>query len=111
GLFNGDSNNSENSNNNNTTETSSPNESPEQSNESNTNEVNNNENVDLNMFKDYSLTDGIKYNPEEPMCTQDLYKILDSAVQAVVTDENANVEEIVKNAANDFQVNYLDRVE
>lgn len=69
------------------------------------------ENVDLNMFADYSITDDITYSPEEPMCTQDLYKILDSAVQAVITDENANVQEIIKNSANDFQINYLDRVE
>ena len=48
---------------------------------------------------------------EEPQCCQDLYAIFDNLVQAVLTDENADIESLVEKAANDFQVNFLDNVQ
>ncbi len=48
--------------------------------------------------------------PEEPMCAQDLYGILDSCLQEVLTNENADCAALVKKANSDFQVNYLNNL-
>lgn len=45
---------------------------------------------------------------EPAVYCQQLYSILDGVVQAVITDENADCEQLIADAANDFQVNYLD---
>ncbi len=72
-------------------------------------------NVDDNLFADYnaSVTPGsgteISIQPEEPVCCQDLYGLLTSCLQEVLTNENADCKELIANAAKDFQVNYLDK--
>lgn len=69
-------------------------------------------NVNANHFKDYndSLIDGdIEIQAEEPIYCQELYGILDNCIQRVLTDKNADCREIVNEAANKFQKNYLDK--
>lgn len=65
-------------------------------------------NIDINHVKQYNDGSDAEIRLEEPVCCQDLYSILDSCIQNVLTDENANCEEIIANAARDFQANYLD---
>ena len=65
-------------------------------------------NVNYNHIKLYNDKSGIEYQVEEPMCTQDLYGILDSCIQEVLNNENADCREVLKKAANDFQLNFLD---
>lgn len=48
---------------------------------------------------------------EEPIFTQELYGILDSCIQAVLTDENADCKALLEKANSDFQANYLDTLE
>ncbi len=48
--------------------------------------------------------------PEEPVCAQELYGILDSCLQEVLTNENADCAAILEKANNDFQQNYLDNL-
>lgn len=53
-------------------------------------------------------------NTETVLCTepsvycQELYAILDGAVQEVITNEDADCAQLIEDAAKDFQLNYLD---
>lgn len=66
-------------------------------------------NINMDFYKEYKASEGLTLNPEEPQCCQELYKLMDSCMQKVLTDENADVAAIVKQAAEDFQKNYLDK--
>lgn len=46
--------------------------------------------------------------PEEPVCAQELYSILDDCLQEVLSNENADCASVLKKANSDFQANYLD---
>lgn len=46
--------------------------------------------------------------PEPGIYCQELYAILDGAIQEVITNQDADVEQLIADAAHDFQVNYLD---
>jgi multiple sugar transport system substrate-binding protein len=49
--------------------------------------------------------------PEPPIETQKMYAILDTAMQAVLTDESADPQAVLDQAAREFQVQVLDQVE
>lgn len=66
-------------------------------------------NVDTRMFADYQDFDKVTPIPEPPVSCQQLYSLLDGCIQGVWTDENADPMELLENAANDYQVNYLDK--
>lgn len=53
---------------------------------------------------------GMKYQTEEKVCAQDLYGLLDSCIQEVLTNENADCAETLKKAASDFQSNFLNNM-
>ena len=68
--------------------------------------------VDLDLYKQY--TDACEngtyeLHAEPPVYCQEMYKILDSCVQAVLTDENADPQALLDKAAEDFQRDYLDK--
>ena len=65
-------------------------------------------NINVNHIKQYSDFEGIELRPEEPVCCQDLYGVLDACIQAVLTDKNADCAQIINRAADNFQRNYLD---
>ena len=73
-------------------------------------------NLDLKKVEAYNeFTTGkgyknIEIQPEEPMCAQELYAIVDKLVQEVFTNKNVDIAKIVKEANKDFQQNYLDYV-
>lgn len=71
-------------------------------------------NVNPNHFKLYndSLTEdsGIEIQSEEPVCCQDLYKLLDNCIQSVLTDKDADCRALISEAASKFQANYLDKM-
>lgn len=52
----------------------------------------------------------LEIQPEEPMCAQDLYTVVDSLVQEVFTNKNVDIAKIVKQANSDFQNNFLNNV-
>ena len=70
-----------------------------------------NMNVKEGHLSQYENFDGITVKPEEPVCCQDLYGVLDSCIQAVLTDQNADCAALIANAAKDFQTNFLDSAE
>lgn len=66
-------------------------------------------NVDLKLVDGKVKATDVTIKPEEPMNCQDLYAILDSCIQAVLTDQNADPAALIKQANSDFQKNYLDK--
>lgn len=66
-------------------------------------------NVDTKLFEDYTKTEGINFRGDPEKCAQELYDVLDAAIQKVLTDKNADVKAVLKEAANNFQVNFLDK--
>ncbi|MDR3121351.1 MAG: extracellular solute-binding protein [Clostridiales bacterium] len=69
-------------------------------------------NVDMKLFTPFtdSLNDGsYPLHPEHPVYCQELYKALDSCVQAVLTDKNADPQALMDTAVADFQRDYLDK--
>ena len=73
--------------------------------------VEENANVNINHFKSYndSLEDSeLEAQSEEPVCAQDLYRILDKCIQEVLNNEAADCAALIDNAAKQFQTNFLD---
>ena len=68
-------------------------------------------NVKAENYENYLNMEDVTIKPEEPVCCQELYAILDKLIQEVFTNENANIDELVKTANNDFQVNHLDKMD
>ena len=58
----------------------------------------------------YDMSD-VTVNPEPPACAQELYAILDGCIQEVLTNKNADIAALVKEACKDFQTNHLDKME
>ena len=68
-------------------------------------------NVDFADYAGYFDQTGILLKPEEPVAAQQLYSILDSCIQAVLTDKNADVAALIAKASSDFQINHLDMMD
>ncbi len=66
-------------------------------------------NIDLRMVEKYNNMEGVTVRPEEPFLCQQLYSVLDKAIQEVLTNKDADVAAVVKKACSDFQTNYLDK--
>lgn len=67
-------------------------------------------NANNDYFKEFLNFEGVKLRSEEPVNCQQLYSIFDGCIQEVLTNKNADVNQLLKKAANDFQTNYLDKV-
>ena len=64
-------------------------------------------NVKPEAFEDYFSFEDVIVKAEEKVAAQQLYSTLDSVIQAVLTDKNADVAALVKQAAQDFEKNNL----
>lgn len=67
-------------------------------------------NLDINLFKEYTDISDVTIKPEEPVCCQELYALLDTCIQEVIQDKDADVHRLLADAAYKFQVNYLDNL-
>ena len=65
-------------------------------------------NVNKNLFQEYTAFNNVTIKPEEPVACQQLYKVLDSCIQEVLNNKNADPAMLLKKANADFQKNYLD---
>lgn len=66
-------------------------------------------NVDPKLWKvDQNM---VTLRKEEPMAAQQLYSILSSVMQAVLTDENADINELISTASEQFQKDALNKLE
>ena len=60
-------------------------------------------NVNMNQVKLYNDQSNIEWQEEEPIEAQALYAVLDNAIQAVLTDENADCAKLIEEAYINFQ--------
>lgn len=66
-------------------------------------------NVDVKDYETYLDFSNVTLRAEETVCAQELYAVLDSAIQEVLANKDADCAAIIKTACNDFQVNHLDK--
>lgn len=64
----------------------------------------------VRLYNEFVADCPAEIQAEEPVCAQELYSILDSCIQEVLTDKNADCKALIKNANKDFQKNYLDNL-
>ena len=67
-------------------------------------------NVNMEDYADYIGFEDVTMKPEPARCAQELYSILDKAVQEIFTNENADIEKLTVESLKDFQVNHLDKI-
>ena len=60
-------------------------------------------NININQVKLYNDQSNIEWQQEEPVEAQALYAVLDAAIQAVLTDENADCAKLIEDAYKNFQ--------
>lgn len=66
----------------------------------------------VKLYNDFLADMGdCELKPEEPVCAQELYAILDNCIQEVLTNKDADCVALLEKACSDFQKNYLDNVE
>ncbi len=65
---------------------------------------------DQSQYAAYLDMDGVVLHPEVELYCQELYAILDGVIQEVLNNKNADIPALLANAANDYQVNYLDNM-
>lgn len=73
-----------------------------------------NANINVNHVKLYNefIADcPAEIQPEEPVCCQQLYEVLDKCIQEVLTNENADCSAVLAKANADFQKDYLDNID
>ena len=71
-------------------------------------------NININHVRLYneSLSDpSIELCPEEPVCAQELYAVLDGIIQEILTNKDADIPALVKKANSDFQANFLNTLD
>lgn len=77
--------------------------------------INQKANININHVKHYNdfVEDmgDCQLKPEEPVCAQELYGILDGCIQEVLTNKDADCAALIKKASSDFQMNYLDNAD
>jgi len=64
----------------------------------------------VRLYNEFVANCPAEIQPEEPICAQELYSILDGCIQEVLVNKDADCAALIKKAANDFQVNYLDNL-
>ncbi len=72
-----------------------------------------NRNANENHYKPYNdfVADcPAEIQPEEPICGQELYSVIDGCIQEVLTNKDADCAALMKKANADFQSNYLDNL-
>ncbi len=67
-------------------------------------------NINVANFENYFAFEGVTIKPEYSECTQELYATLDKCIQEVLTNQNADIDGLVKNANEEFQLNYLNKL-
>ena len=61
----------------------------------------------VRLYNDFLSDEKVEVQPEEPICAQDLYGILDNCIQNVLGNEDADCAALLKKANSDFQTNFL----
>jgi len=64
----------------------------------------------VKLYNEFVKNPTCEIQPEEPVACQELYKILDSIIQEIMTNENADIPALLEKGNNDFQTNYLNNL-
>ena len=64
----------------------------------------------VKLYNEFATNCPCEIRAEEPVCAQELYAILDTCIQEVLTNKNADCASILEKANSDFQSNYLDNL-
>jgi len=67
-------------------------------------------NVHMPNFEAFYTTLATTKHPEEPYYCQEMYEILDSVIQQVLTDETANIQALLNAADTNFETHYLSQM-
>lgn len=66
----------------------------------------------VKLYNDFVADLGdCELRPEEPVCAQELYGVLDNCIQEVLTNKDADLAALLEKANSDFQANYLDNLD
>ena len=69
-----------------------------------------NANIDYNAVKNFYEDDDVIYKMELDYYPQELYKILDNVMQRVISDENADCAELIAEASQKYETEYLQKI-
>ena len=64
----------------------------------------------VRLYNEFVESGDVEIQPEEPVCAQELYGILDGCIQEVLTNKDADCVKLLEKANSDFQTNYLDNL-
>ena len=67
-------------------------------------------NINPADYETYFGFEGVTIRPEVPVCCQELYAILDRAVQEIETNKDVDIPAMITELQNDWQVNHLDKM-
>ena len=70
--------------------------------------VRENMNVDPKNLENYNNISDMEFQAEEPIDAQALYTLIDSIIQEVLNNKNADIEKLLSDAESNFQHNNLD---
>ena len=65
-------------------------------------------NVDAKQIENYNNMSNLEFQAEEPIDAQALYTIIDSIIQEVLNNKNADIGKLLSDAEKNFQQNNLD---
>ncbi len=65
--------------------------------------------VDSKFYEHYLKGEGVTYMFEPEKCVQQMYSSLDSAIQEVLNNKDADCKAVLEKAQADFQANFLDK--
>lgn len=65
----------------------------------------------VRLYNEFIADCPAEIQPEEPVCCQQLYEVLDKCIQEVLTNKNADCSAVLAKANSDFQKDYLDNVD
>ncbi len=64
----------------------------------------------VKLYNDFVENCPAEIQPEEPVCAQELYAVLDGCIQEVLINKDADCAALLKKAVEDFQADYLDNL-
>ena len=63
----------------------------------------------VRLYNEFVANCPAEIQPEEPVCAQDLYAVLDGCLQEVLTNKDADCAKLIEGAVADYQANSLDK--
>jgi len=64
----------------------------------------------VKLYNEFVENCPAEIQPEEPVCAQELYGVLDNCIQEVLLNKDADCAALLEKANSDFQANYLDNL-